>query len=1031
MPAPQRLLIPCACCCLLVLPGQTARADYLGVAEVVRTDLTICQDTSQDYIDEPLNVCNFFVVFDDPTDRLLAIGNSDITTSDPSGFYQHPFNFFDIAPFCEAIPSFPDLVCDSFITIGVSCHDDFDGTKPDADWDSTWFNTEGRTRGGWLNLDPFNGQGDAGTYPNNLVLILQTATARGESVSGDIDVFWWDTNSGEVIAEVDVILECPGPCPADLNFDGRVGSFDLPLLLGSWGPNPDDPADLDGDGVVGASDLAILLGEWGPCCNVSGIPGGEQADADADGVHDTCDNCPDLFNPFQSDCDEDGMGDACTIADGVQADCNDNNLPDNCEPGSDTDCNNNGIPDLCDLFDGVEPDCNENGVADSCDVASGGVSDDCNQNGTPDECEIYVVTSGGPFFCLLDCADDCNDNGTPDVCEINAASPAPGGPFFCETDCDPDCNDNGIPDECDAAGIRHLSPVVPVNSSAAMDIVTDRRPVIASDGAGTWAAAWTVSMTQGDEDIFFARSTDNGMSWSSMLALNSTADTDSLDDQDVDIAHGGNTWIAVWVQDNGPEDDILYARSVDGVLTWSAPQNLTTGNDLDRSPHVATDGDGVWIMTWHALNVFGGPFGEDLDVYYRRSVDDGLTWSAREVLNPDATDDVVWQMDPDLATDREGIWIITWTRSALGQTQTFDRDIMMARSTDNGLTFSEAQQVSNSIEDDDENDNAASRIATNGNGTWVSVWRSREDLGGEIGTDTDILFARSTDNGVSWSDTTYLNNSAVYDSADDNRPAVSAEGDHWVVVFHSRENFAGLMGEDPDAVYSTSANDGGTWSTVLPLSSIAWGPQDYDEEGPVEVAGDGHGQFLAVWHAKDSLGGTIGEDRDILSVAVEWIGDDCNHNNVPDACEIADGLLDDCTGNGVPDECEPDCNGNGVADSCDIADGTSEDCNGSGVPDECEGIIGPQITQQPVSQEVEEGELVVFLVGAEGFMLEYQWRKDGVDLEDNEHIFGSQSPGLVILEAAPADAGEYDCVIADGFGCTVTSDPATLSVLPP
>ncbi len=43
-------------------------------------------------------------------------------------------------------------------------------------------------------------------------------------------------------------------------------SPELVLLLGNWGPCPDEgdcPADLDGDGTVGASDLAILLGNWG------------------------------------------------------------------------------------------------------------------------------------------------------------------------------------------------------------------------------------------------------------------------------------------------------------------------------------------------------------------------------------------------------------------------------------------------------------------------------------------------------------------------------------------------------------------------------------------------------------------------------------------------------------------------------------------------------------------------------------------------------------------------------------------------
>ncbi len=55
-----------------------------------------------------------------------------------------------------------------------------------------------------------------------------------------------------------------GDC--DFDGDGSVNAFDLALLLGNWGPCPDDgdcPADLDGNGTVGASDLAILLGNWG------------------------------------------------------------------------------------------------------------------------------------------------------------------------------------------------------------------------------------------------------------------------------------------------------------------------------------------------------------------------------------------------------------------------------------------------------------------------------------------------------------------------------------------------------------------------------------------------------------------------------------------------------------------------------------------------------------------------------------------------------------------------------------------------
>jgi hypothetical protein len=78
----------------------------------------------------------------------------------------------------------------------------------------------------------------------------------------------------------------------------------------------------------------------------------------------------------------------------------------------------------------------------------------------------------------------------------------------------------------------------------------------------------------------------------------------------------------------------------------------------------------------------------------------------------------------------------------------------------------------------------------------------------------------------------------------------------------------------------------------------------------------------------------------------DGIGDvceaDCNHNDVPDGCDITDGTSQDCNSNGIPDECdivagsELDCNSNGVPDSCDIAAGTSQDCNSNDIPDECE-----------------------------------------------------------------------------------------------
>jgi hypothetical protein len=91
----------------------------------------------------------------------------------------------------------------------------------------------------------------------------------------------------------------------------------------------------------------------------------------------------------------------------VEADCNGNGIPDecdiaNCPPGDPAcgDCNGNGVPDGCDIAGGASEDCNDNGVPDACDIdptdpdGDGMVSGDCNDNGIPDECVGPALVDG-------------------------------------------------------------------------------------------------------------------------------------------------------------------------------------------------------------------------------------------------------------------------------------------------------------------------------------------------------------------------------------------------------------------------------------------------------------------------------------------------------------------------------------------------------------------------------------------------------------------------------------------------------------
>ncbi|WP_274475598.1 LamG-like jellyroll fold domain-containing protein [Mangrovimonas aestuarii] len=85
------------------------------------------------------------------------------------------------------------------------------------------------------------------------------------------------------------------------------------------------------------------------------------------------------------------------------------------------------------------------------------------------------------------------------------------------------------------------------------------------------------------------------------------------------------------------------------------------------------------------------------------------------------------------------------------------------------------------------------------------------------------------------------------------------------------------------------------------------------------------------------------------------------------------------------------------------------------------------ITSQPISQTLCQGENVSFIVVADGTITSYQWRKNGVDLT------GENNATLTLNNITPSDNGNYDVVISGPGGTcpSATSTPATLTVTPP
>ncbi len=409
---------------LLVLTAFVS-ADVVGLVTEKKTDPGV---------PEGLSVCNVYVQFDDPTDKLINVGLSQISTDDPLGFWQHELGT-DTAPLQALIDQVDaTLAFDSFVTIGLKAvSESGDGTSTDPDWNTCAFNCLdappcdpgseaepgvcGDAVGGWFNSNPTNSQSDPDA--DLRVLIAQFTVSQGSGVAGVLTVWintGWCLCADGLPPNPDTGLCSNGQPPPAETCDQIA---DLPFTCVAC----ESAADCD-DG----NDCTIDACDAGQCSHTPQSPG---TSCEADGDLCTVDQC-----------DEAGL---CVTVDNVSCadpidECDGGEL---CNPGTGlcelqpdaadgTPCSGNGESDCSGADTCLSGACEDNDLG-----AGAGCLDDGNAC-TDDVCDGLGACTH-PFN-TAPCDDGLFCNG-PDTCSGGTCSVHAGDPCAEGSECADNCNE--------------------------------------------------------------------------------------------------------------------------------------------------------------------------------------------------------------------------------------------------------------------------------------------------------------------------------------------------------------------------------------------------------------------------------------------------------------------------------------------------------------------------------------------------------------------------------------------------------------
>ncbi|MEA1866683.1 MAG: exo-alpha-sialidase [Thermodesulfobacteriota bacterium] len=327
--------------------------------------------------------------------------------------------------------------------------------------------------------------------------------------------------------------------------------------------------------------------------------------------------------------------------------------------------------------------------------------------------DIYFAksTNGGLTFSAGVCVND--DSGTTPHCAPMLTTDNQGNVYVVWHD-----NRNGNWDIYFAKstdGGDHFDPNVQIVN----DPDTQYEAALAIDNDGNIYVTWIHSYSTGiynDFDIYFAKSTDEGQTFTTPVMVNDVGDGYQYT-ANIRVDESGIIYV-VWTDHRNGWSNIYFAKSTDGGENFSENVRVNSTDYGQGYPDLALDDTENIYVVWKDLRDHYSS--NTTQVYLAKSTDNGASFEAGVRVNNANITRLLIYLYPSLAVTGDGEIYVSWWDN-----RNDNLDVYLTHSYDGGISFSPSRRMNDDINNASQDQ---SRIVVDESGDIYGVWSDYRNL---------------------------------------------------------------------------------------------------------------------------------------------------------------------------------------------------------------------------------------------------------------------------------------------------------------